>query len=109
MSQLLKWDRSIPDRFYSTVTHLWILLDDGTVAVAKKNHSVGGIREDTPHVSGADEEGRVHEEVWGSSVWSNEKRGYYSHEHGLVTCHGDSSPELRNKLARKFKEAIYYS
>lgn len=100
---LMKWTDDLPEGFHNTVTHLWIQFEDGRVETCLKYHySECGelLDDDEPQYS-------IHADCWGECVWDNEHRGYYSDEHGLITCHGNVNADLTKRLARKFKNAIY--
>ena len=88
MAQLLKWDKQTPDDFYSTKTHMWIMLD-GKIRMSKKKSHL------------------IHAHIWGEDAWNIEERGYYNDNYGIVSCHGKVSEELINKLAKKFSRAMY--
>jgi hypothetical protein len=87
MAMLAHWNKEhLPPNFFGD-HFLWIL-KDGKVYKRKAN-------------------GKMHTNVWGSEVWDIEERGYYNQEFGLITCHGEISLDLKRKLARKFKDAMF--
>lgn len=96
--ELAVWDKETPEKFYSTVTYLW-LLNPKTNKVEKvpKRHS-----RDSPEDSVY-----IHADYWGDDAWDNQERGYYSDEHGLVTCHGPIKQTTIKQLARIFRDACY--
>ena len=103
MSQLIKWDKEHPTDFYQTVTHLWLQHEDGKVEVCRKWQSGDDCEDDTY---------AIHADRWGDAAWDNSNRGYYSEEYALVTAHDSrfqANTDLLNKLARKFKNAVYHS
>ena len=103
--ELERWTKDAPSDFFSTVTHLWLLTEDGKIdVVAKVRYSEDGERI-VP--DDCDEAASIHADYWGEYAWETEYRGYYSKEYGLLTCHGEVDLVLERKLARKFREAVY--
>jgi hypothetical protein len=86
MATLLKWEKETPEDFYSTKTHMWILID-GKVRMSKKC--------------------KIHAEIWGEDAWGIDQRGYYNDNYGIVTCHGKTTTDLERMLAKKFPRAMY--
>lgn len=86
MGSLMKWDKNLPDNFYSTKSHIWILLD-GKVRLSTK----------------AD----IHATIWGSKAWEISERGYYNDSFGIIHSHGKVTSELARMLAKKFPRAMY--
>ena len=86
MATLMKWEKATPDDYYSTKSHMWILLD-GKIRWSKKKN--------------------IHAQIWGTEAWNIPQRGYYNDGYGLIHCHGKASPELVNMLAKKFPRAMF--
>ena len=106
MAELLKWEKKIPTDFYDTITHLWMLTQDGVIEVTRKWH-YDHEPDIVPDIEGEDGEASIHADHWGEDAWHTQERGYYSHKHGLVTSHSGIDDKLERKLARKFPEALY--
>jgi hypothetical protein len=87
MAQLLKYEGELPNDFFSTKTHMWIMLD-GKIHMSKKK--------------------QIHAEIWGEKAWEIPDRGYYNDYYGLVTCHVKMTEEMVNKVAKKFPRAMHY-
>ena len=86
MGSLMKWDKELPNNFYSTKSHMWILLD-GKVRYSKREN--------------------IHATIWGPEAWNIPQRGYYNDSFGIIHCHGKVTPELARMLAKKFPRAMY--
>lgn len=83
---------SVPGDFYSTMSDIWILAENGKVYKRKQPKR----------------RKKIHAQIWGETmeVWDNPERGYYNEKYGLIYCHGAVSQELERKLAKKFPSAI---
>lgn len=88
MATLIKWEDATPADFYSTKSHMWILLK-GKVRMSQKKKEM------------------IHACIWGNKAWDIPERGYYNDSYGLIHCHGRVTRELIYKLAKKFPRAIY--
>lgn len=108
MAQLMKWEKSRPDSFYRQVSHLWLQHEDGSVEVCERRRmdSDGDWVDDTENW----DRPAIHAEYWGEIAWETPCRGYFSQELGIVTAHVSlaGKTDLINKLARKFRDAVYY-
>ena len=85
----MKYEQCIPEDFYETKSHLWIMID-GKIRKRKNTYD------------------KTHAEIWGGMAWSVDCCGYYSEKYGLVSCHVDVTPDIVEKLAKKFPSAMYY-
>lgn len=100
--------KSRPADFYYKVSHLWILNEDGKVEAVERRQ----FDKDNENWKDNDEnwdKPAIHADYWGCDAWDIHERGYYSEEFGMVTCHTPMKGDLLKKVARKFKNAIYYS
>lgn len=88
-------NESLPRNCYDQVMFLWLQNEDGAIEAVERDTEEGPC---------------THADQWGDDVWGNDNRGYYFPDAGIVTCHATFSDDipLLNKVARKFKDAIYY-
>ena len=108
MADLMKWDKQRPDKFYRQVSHLWLMHEDGRVEIVQRREmDKSGDWVDTPENW---ELPGIHADQWGELAWDTAARGYYSESLGMVAAHVtlENKVQLVNKLAKKFKDAIYY-
>jgi len=109
MAELLKYPKDeLPDDFYRKISHLWLMHEDGRIeAVEKVQYD-----EDGNYIESEENAERfnIHADYWGELAWETNDRGYYSEKYGLVTAHSGvgNNPILIYKLARKFRNAMYY-
>lgn len=108
MAELLKYPKARPDSFYRVVSHLWLRHEDGSVeTVRRREMDQSGDWVDTPENW---ELPGIHADEWGELAWDTVERGYFSEELGIVTAHVtlEDKGDLINKLAKKFRDAMYY-
>jgi len=72
-------------------THLWCELEDGTIGCEPTSRC------------------EVHADVFGAYAWDTSSRGYVFENESVVTCHGNMSPNLERKLAKKLEHIVYKS
>lgn len=87
-TKLLKWEKDLPQDFYCTKTHTWILIDGKVRMSAKKSHM-------------------NHSTIWGEFAWDVKERGYYNDKYGLISVHHNVDSSVVDKLAKKFPRAMY--
>jgi len=108
MADLLKWEKARPESYYRKVSHLWMMTEDGKIEVCERRR----MDEYGDWIDDADNWDRpaIHADHWGEVAWDTTCRGYFSEELGMVTAHIglDKKTEIVNKLAKKFRDALYY-
>ena len=90
MADLMTYEHELPNILRER-THLWIEID-------------GKIRYRTLTQK---TRRKIHSNYWGPRVWSIRERGYVFENLGLISVHGEATPELKRKLAKKFKSCCY--
>ena len=108
MAELLKWEKARPDNYYRQVSHLWLMHEDGRVEVCERRRmDEYGDWVDEPENF---EKPAIHADYWGEMAWDTAERGYYSEDLGIVTAHVGlaNKTALVNKLAKKFRDCVYY-
>jgi hypothetical protein len=108
MATLMKWEKARPEGYYYKVSHLWLQNEDGQIEVCERRQ----MDEDGQYIDTEENWGRplIHADHWGEIAWNTDCRGYFSEELGIVAAHIslERRKEIVNKLAKKFRNAVYY-
>ena len=86
MADLMTYEHELPN-IHRERTHLWIEIE-GKIRYRTLTEKMRN---------------KIHSHVWGPEVWNIPERGYVFEKHGLISVHGEASPALKRKLAKKFK------
>ncbi len=98
--ELAEFTRMLPKDYHKTISHLWLVTDEGKLEVVPKQTAT----EESEYNPDAY---YVHAEKWGEDAWDNPTRGYFSPEHAIVHSHGYVNNDIVKQLARAFRDAVY--